>query len=557
MSTPFLDANRSMAGSQLVAPACAAGVTYIPAELFDVWLPRLSGPALRVLLTLARATYGRRRAYTRLSLSHLQTTPAALSHNAEDMPRGCGVRQRGTLVDAISVLERLDLVTVERDPIQARRGVPHQYEVHLAPRKGAVGGAVAVPAPLIDEWMAELSDAELRVALYVCRRTWGWGKDIDVITISQFKDGIAARDGRQVDSGCGLRRPQSVYAALTALEKRGLVTSVRRRTPWGRGVSSAYRLTVESTAHTISSGGTGATHVRSLVRPAPDHWCASRVPAGVGTARQQDLRTQDTTLNTKDQDHHIGVPTPRYDDVAITCVYDEKSRPFEETHARGAAAIVSETVPEDVSVEARSSILPAVLRARAASIATELGARHAVLVQRRLRLLWHDTAGGDAAAVDAALIRAQVVTRERVARGDVLYPVPYLLSVCANLLRPQADKKDAVDDHADDTLDASAFSMGREADVPGDAGDPDWGAVLAVLRATMTRDNYHMWFATTRVLRRENRCLSVATRDAFHRDWLDHRLRPCIERALAEAASGWNVQFEVAAYDEDTAAVAS
>jgi hypothetical protein len=43
--------------------------------------------------------------------------------------------------------------------------------------------------------MADLSGAELKVVLYVARRTFGFGKESDNISLSQMAQGITKRDG--------------------------------------------------------------------------------------------------------------------------------------------------------------------------------------------------------------------------------------------------------------------------------------------------------------------------------------------------------------------------
>ena len=51
-----------------------------------------------------------------------------------------------------------------------------------------------VPDELFDELMSELSGAELKVLLYIIRRTFGFKKDSDNISLSQICNGITTRD---------------------------------------------------------------------------------------------------------------------------------------------------------------------------------------------------------------------------------------------------------------------------------------------------------------------------------------------------------------------------
>ena len=59
--------------------------------------------------------------------------------------------------------------------------------------------------------------------LYIYLHTLGYGKLADAISYDQFVNGIVTRDGRRLDGGAGVSR-RSLVSALTALEKRGLIT---------------------------------------------------------------------------------------------------------------------------------------------------------------------------------------------------------------------------------------------------------------------------------------------------------------------------------------------
>lgn len=62
-----------------------------------------------------------------------------------------------------------------------------------------------------------------------------------------------------------------------------------------------------------------------------------------------------------------------------------------------------------------------------------------------------------------------------------------------------------------------------------------WQRVLAHLRLQMTRATFDTWLSDTRLAAREGDCFTVAVKSGFARDWLDHRLREVIKRAIAQA----------------------
>lgn len=91
--------------------------------------------------------------------------------------------------------------------------------------RALIPNSTQVPDIILDHWMADLSGAELKVLLYVARRTYGFGKDCDNISLNQMATGIRRRDGTQLDRGTGLSR-SGVKTACNGLIERGIL--VRR-----------------------------------------------------------------------------------------------------------------------------------------------------------------------------------------------------------------------------------------------------------------------------------------------------------------------------------------
>src|SRR5215210_205141 len=85
----------------------------------------------------------------------------------------------------------------------------------------------AIPDEIFDELMAELSGAELKVLLYICRRTFGFKKEKDKISLNQIANGIVTRDGRVLDKGTGLSK-RHVQRALKTLELKRAVVVYRQ-----------------------------------------------------------------------------------------------------------------------------------------------------------------------------------------------------------------------------------------------------------------------------------------------------------------------------------------
>src|SRR5215207_7443797 len=84
-----------------------------------------------------------------------------------------------------------------------------------------------VPDELFDEQLPYLSGAELKALLYIMRRTFGFKKASDDISLSQICDGITTRDGKVLDQGTGLSR-STAQLAIKGLAEKNLIRAARR-----------------------------------------------------------------------------------------------------------------------------------------------------------------------------------------------------------------------------------------------------------------------------------------------------------------------------------------
>jgi hypothetical protein len=87
-----------------------------------------------------------------------------------------------------------------------------------------------VPDDFFDVLLAELTPAEFKVAAYIVRRTFGWKKDADAISLSQMVNGIRRRDGSYVDRGTGLHK-DTVIKAIKGLLVKGVIVRQRNASP--------------------------------------------------------------------------------------------------------------------------------------------------------------------------------------------------------------------------------------------------------------------------------------------------------------------------------------
>lgn len=112
---------------------------------------------------------------------------------------------------------------------------PFEYEGFSNPN------GTIVPDEVFDVLMPQLTDAELRILLYIIRRTFGFKKNSDEISLRQMVDGIITRDGRVLDRGTGLSKP-TVARGLVGLRDKKIIVATRNRSAERGNEATTYRL---------------------------------------------------------------------------------------------------------------------------------------------------------------------------------------------------------------------------------------------------------------------------------------------------------------------------
>ena len=102
-----------------------------------------------------------------------------------------------------------------------------------------------VPDELFDRQLPDLSGAELKVLLYIMRRTFGFKKDADDISLNQICRGITTKDGRVLDRGTGLSKSTAQLAIKGLLEKNIVLTTKRASKEKGNEATT-YELNMPS-----------------------------------------------------------------------------------------------------------------------------------------------------------------------------------------------------------------------------------------------------------------------------------------------------------------------
>jgi phage replication O-like protein O len=106
-------------------------------------------------------------------------------------------------------------------------------------------GYTLVPDELFDEQLADLSSSELKVLLYIIRRTFGLKKDSDNISLNQLLHGITTKEGEVLDRGTGLTK-KTLLEAIKSLVEKNLIITERRRSKEKGDEPTTYRLNLIS-----------------------------------------------------------------------------------------------------------------------------------------------------------------------------------------------------------------------------------------------------------------------------------------------------------------------
>src|SRR6478609_2310543 len=105
-----------------------------------------------------------------------------------------------------------------------------------------------VPDEVFDELLVELSGSELKVLLYIVRRTFGFKRASDTISLSQMLHGITTSDGRIPDRGAGIKDKKTLLDAINKLERKGIILTQRQQSSARGNEPTLYRLHVRTTA---------------------------------------------------------------------------------------------------------------------------------------------------------------------------------------------------------------------------------------------------------------------------------------------------------------------
>lgn len=156
-----------------------------------------------------------------------------------------------------------------------------------------------VPDVFFDVLMPHLNEAQLKVMLYIIRRTLGFKKGSDAISLTQFRYGITTRSGKKLDSGCGLKNFTTISKALKSLEEMKCIESVKGKTSEGDQATTVYRVRFRGTTLTVVPT---TQSVVGVLQQTEDRTTASVAPVLRQTESQETVLQQTDLQDTDKQE---------------------------------------------------------------------------------------------------------------------------------------------------------------------------------------------------------------------------------------------------------------
>lgn len=166
-----------------------------------------------------------------------------------------------------------------------------------------------IPDELFDRVMHHLTGAELKVVMYICRRTFGFKKDSDTISLNQIATGITTKTGKVLDEGTGLSK-RHVQRALKTLEEKNIIKVSRRVDETGINEVNNYSLNVIDTLYGVGTkspqgGDKMSTGVETPMSPGVE------TPASTTTNSLQETENNNDDVVQALLDFGISEPTAR------------------------------------------------------------------------------------------------------------------------------------------------------------------------------------------------------------------------------------------------------
>ena len=222
--------------------------TQTPNEVFDVLLDVLNGSELKVLLYIIRRTFGFKKESDNISLNQIVNGIKKKDGSIQDYGTGLSMQ---SVKNAVKGLTEKNVVKKIRRKDESGQDKSPNYSLNIIeiPFKKnkdtfigfTIPNYTLVPDEVFDFLLSKLSGSEIKTLLYITRRTFGYSKESENISLKRMLKGYIDKDRNIIDNGVGLTKP-SLLKTLRSLSKKKIIIKEKRFSKEKGDEPTNYRL---------------------------------------------------------------------------------------------------------------------------------------------------------------------------------------------------------------------------------------------------------------------------------------------------------------------------
>ncbi len=245
--------------------------TQTPNEVFDVLLDLLNGSELKVLLYIIRRTFGFKKESDNISLNQIVNGIKKKDGSIQDYGTGLSMQsvknaiKRLTEKNVIIKIRRKDGSGQDKSPNYSLNIIEILFKKNKDTFIGfTIPNYTLVPDEVFDFLLSLLSGSEIKTLLYITRRTFGYSKESENISLKRMLKGYIDKDRNIIDNGVGLTKP-SLLKTLRSLSKNKIIIKEKRFSKEKGDEPTNYRLNFKIEPWSKNYPLRGKKHITSVV----------------------------------------------------------------------------------------------------------------------------------------------------------------------------------------------------------------------------------------------------------------------------------------------------
>jgi hypothetical protein len=351
----------------------------------------------------------------------------------------------------------------------------------------AIPNTTQIPDEFLDYHMAFLSGAEVKVMLYIFRRTLGFKRYADNISLNQLLTGIVKRDGTRLDHGTGLSKSTLLNAIKSLVEKRLIIIEQRQSDERGNEPTT-YRLNLSGTLGIKND--LGASENQTPLGIKNDLGVDRKLDQALVLKIEPTINSNTTNSETRDSNNNRAprVPIP----AVVVALLSEKGI------GKGAAQALATAYPEDY-IREKIAFLDFLLADRPGDVQ-----KPAAWLRRAIE---NDYAAPDGYVSKEELERQEAEENRRIQAAE-------------EAREREAERQRIRESEREERRQAARAKLKSKHNTPDDI-EEEWQRVLEDIRIT-GQDSLYALVANSQVLNASNGVLDVAVSSSFHAQQLSH-----------------------------------